>query len=69
MCARYFLCFCFQVSVSPAENTICQNLILNILYSLSILETMHVFLINVERDELGVRRRKASPFANPYSRL
>ena len=23
------------------------------------------FLINVERDEFGIRRRKASPFANP----
>ena len=57
MCARYFFCFCFQVSVSPAENTIRQNLILSIVYSLSIFETMHVFLINVERDELGVRRR------------
>ena len=67
MCARYFF-FVFKYTVSPAakkkQRYVSQNLILGILYSLSVFETLYVFLSNVKRDEFGVRRRNAS--RTPY---
>ena len=47
MCARYFF-FVFKYTVSPAakkkkQRYVSQNLILGILYSLSVLETLYVF--------------------------
>ena len=68
MCARYFLCF--QVhTVSPAEDnsrdTVFKTLFWVFSILLSIFENLYVFLLNVERDEFGLRRRDASPFANP----
>ena len=49
MCARYFF-FVFKYTVSPAakkkkQRYVSQNLILGILYSLSVLETLYVFFI------------------------
>ena len=63
---EYFFFF-FKNQSLPQKITpeIPQNLVLGILYSLSISETLYVYLLNVERDEFGLRRRKASPFANP----
>ena len=68
MCARYFS---FSSSSTPSllqqkkkQRYVSQNLILGILYSLSVFETLYVFLSNVKRDEFGVRRRNAS--RTPY---
>ena len=68
MCARYFLYF--QVhTVSPAEDnsrdTVFKTLFWVFPILLSIFENLYVFLLNVERDEFGLKRRNASPFANP----
>ena len=49
----------FKYTVSPAEN--------NSRYSLFFKHICNSvrFSLNVERDEFGLKRRKASPFANP----
>ena len=68
MCARYFLCF--QVYCLSCRRKLqrygFQNLILDILYSFKhIWKICLFFLLNIERDEFGLRKRDASPFANP----
>ena len=71
MCARYFFFFKYQSlpqKITP-ETRLSKPYSRYSLF-LSIFETLYVFLINVERDEFGTRRRKASPFANPvFTRL
>ena len=64
MCARYFF---FKVSVSPTQNnprdTFVKPSSKYPLFFKHIWNSVR-FLKNVERDEFGIRRRKASPFAN-----
>ena len=61
MCARYFF---FKYQSLPRNITL--KIRLSKPYSnYSIFENSVRFLINVERDEFGVRSCKASPFANP----
>ena len=60
--------FVFMYTVSTVENnsrdTVLKTLFLVFSNFLSIFEILHVFLLYVERDEFGLKRRKAS-FANP----
>ena len=59
--------FVFEYPVSPAENNFNNSSEPYSGYS-RISETLYVFcffLLNVELDEFGPRKRKASPFANP----
>ena len=67
-CVRAIFFF-FKYTVSPAEDnsraTVFKTLFWVFSILLSIFENLYVFLLNVERDEFGLRRRDASPFANP----
>ena len=67
MCTRYFLCF--QVhTVSPAEDnsrdTVFKTLFWVFFILLSIFEHLHVFQLNVKRDEFGLLLSRI-----PYLRL
>ena len=61
--------FVFESTFSTAEDnsraTVFKTLFLVFFIILSISENLYVFLLNVERDELGLRGRNASPFASP----
>ena len=67
-CARAIF-FAFKYTVSTAENNSRDTVFKTLFQAFSILssifENLYVFLLNVERDEFGLRRRNASPFVNP----
>ena len=61
--------FVFKYTVSTAEDN-SRDTVFKTLFSvfsilLSIFENLYVFLLKAERDEFGLRRRNASPLANP----